>query len=629
VRGANDVLKSGPPEGAISGETKQLAVIRAIAEIEEAVAQEEDLDSILHRITRNACELIEIERCSVWLREVDSDLFRGHLAHSTPNIDQELKHYIAGTDADMFTREILSTKRPVVIANTAADPRPIRSTMRAWKIRSMLGVPMVREGEVTGLLFLDNADASHPFDPSQVAVAEMFGNLAAIAIGQAQLQRKLKTSYAAAARANTILRRVLSTEGRLTQLLIDGADLSQIAATAAEVADRPCVVKDHCDRILAFAVPPGADPELPAEFSDAVSGTYWARRGNEASDDAGIVGPLPAEGLRRRVLIEPVQLVDEVAGTFALLEDGSPFSALDTMIARRGAVHVALELTAAKREANAQWDAGESLARSLVRGNRDRDSLHRRASFLGFNLETPRALCLIRPHSAETAGTDLTARAVAEAMEAVQPDSRVLAFGVPDGIVAILEAPPETRGPAAASSLKPTVRQALEKLDSAAGSAVGISTTCRRAEDYPRAHEEVQQVSDCLALFTPGIGISVLAADDLGAAKLLLASIDRETAHRFADDTLGPLLTDPAQENLLGTVYRFFANDRNIRRTAAALEVHENTVRYRVQKVEQVTGLAISHDAAAQLTLQIALLVVQLEGRLASVAPPAWAATAP
>jgi len=118
----------------------------------------------------------------------------------------------------------------------------------------------------------------------------------------------------------------------------------------------------------------------------------------------------------------------------------------------------------------------------------------------------------------------------------------------------------------------------------------------------------------CLERF--GSGRRVLSADDLGAGRLLLATSNPAEVERFAEDTLGPLL-DGGDTDLLKTLDVFFENGRSIRRAATALDVHENTIRYRLGRIEDALGLSVATGADAQLTAQLALLVLRLQGRIA------------
>jgi DNA-binding PucR family transcriptional regulator len=112
-------------------------------------------------------------------------------------------------------------------------------------------------------------------------------------------------------------------------------------------------------------------------------------------------------------------------------------------------------------------------------------------------------------------------------------------------------------------------------------------------------------------------GDQVLAVDDLGAGRLLLASTDAAEAWRFGVDALGPLLgEDERSRELLETLDAFLESGRSVRRAARLLGVHTNTVRYRMAGVEKLTGLDVATDSQSQLTAQLAILVLRLDGQL-------------
>jgi DNA-binding PucR family transcriptional regulator len=120
----------------------------------------------------------------------------------------------------------------------------------------------------------------------------------------------------------------------------------------------------------------------------------------------------------------------------------------------------------------------------------------------------------------------------------------------------------------------------------------------------------------CLLSFSEDGRALVLTADDLGPGRLFLASSSREEANRFAQDALSALLApgDDAMADLLATLRMFFDNSRSVRRSAQALHVHENTVRYRLGRIEELTGLAVGSNSDDQLTAQLALLILRIQG---------------
>ncbi len=135
---------------ALSRDEAYQSAIRAFGDVAGAIGEVRELDELLHLIARHVCELAGVHRCSVYLRDGDSELFRGQVGHSDSEIDARVKRLVAGVPGDDFTSEILRTKAPVILQDALHDPRPLKSTMRAWKIRSMMGVPMVARGDVIG-----------------------------------------------------------------------------------------------------------------------------------------------------------------------------------------------------------------------------------------------------------------------------------------------------------------------------------------------------------------------------------------------------------------------------------------------------------------------------------------------
>ena len=53
-----------------------------------------------------------------------------------------------------------------------------------------------------------------------------------------------------------------------------------------------------------------------------------------------------------------------------------------------------------------------------------------------------------------------------------------------------------------------------------------------------------------------------------------------------------------------------------MRQTAVRLAVHENTIRYRLARLAELTGLDVAGNAEHQLAIQVALQILWLERRL-------------
>lgn len=77
----------------------------------------------------------------------------------------------------------------------------------------------------------------------------------------------------------------------------------------------------------------------------------------------------------------------------------------------------------------------------------------------------------------------------------------------------------------------------------------------------------------------------------------------------FLHEIYGEDIPDHLDEETLNTINKFFENNLNVSETSRQLFVHRNTLVYRIEKLQKMTGLDIrTFDDA--LTFKIALMVV-------------------
>ncbi len=85
----------------------------------------------------------------------------------------------------------------------------------------------------------------------------------------------------------------------------------------------------------------------------------------------------------------------------------------------------------------------------------------------------------------------------------------------------------------------------------------------------------------------------VVAIDELGGSRLVLASCSLDAAESIVGETLRPLagMAPTLSTVLLDTVRALIATGGSIREAARRLGVHENTVRYRLRRIRDLTQL--------------------------------------
>ena len=103
-------------------------------------------------------------------------------------------------------------------------------------------------------------------------------------------------------------------------------------------------------------------------------------------------------------------------------------------------------------------------------------------------------------------------------------------------------------------------------------------------------------------------GTQTLAFEETGAYRLLLPAMSEDPGElqRFHDETVAPLVAydDQYETELVKTLESFLEADGNVAGTAAKLFTHRHTVRYRLERVRELTGLDVgSTDGRERLGL--------------------------
>jgi DNA-binding PucR family transcriptional regulator len=137
---------------------------------------------------------------------------------------------------------------------------------------------------------------------------------------------------------------------------------------------------------------------------------------------------------------------------------------------------------------------------------------------------------------------------------------------------------------------------ALKRLEPGVRSAclaVGVSAVVA-PEALGGALDEARHAQRLAAL--RGDPVAVVTADEVTSHVLLLAAVPDDVRRTFATRVLGPVLEHDERHGseLLATLRTFLQADGSWSRCAAVLHLHVNSVRYRIARVEALTGLDLS-----------------------------------
>ena len=140
--------------------------------------------------------------------------------------------------------------------------------------------------------------------------------------------------------------------------------------------------------------------------------------------------------------------------------------------------------------------------------------------------------------------------------------------------------------------------------------AIGISTVAEELSDWTGAYSEALQAMDLAArLHSP----KPLYIEALGIYRLITQLEERDTLQSFARDTLGNLLDYDRRQNadLIHTLEAFFSAHGNLANTAEELNVHRNTLLYRLKRIAEIGSVDLKQPET-RLALQLALAVLRL-----------------
>jgi hypothetical protein len=129
---------------------------------------------------------------------------------------------------------------------------------------------------------------------------------------------------------------------------------------------------------------------------------------------------------------------------------------------------------------------------------------------------------------------------------------------------------------------------------------VGVSAPAGSVTALPGALHEAGSARRLAALRLAGPGgataVSVVTSDEVASHELLLATVPASVLRSFRERLLGPLLAydDQHRAELLPTLREFLACSGSWNVCAAKMYVHVNTVRYRIRRIEELTGRDLS-----------------------------------
>src|SRR5262249_44851712 len=158
---------------------------------------------------------------------VDGQLLHGVASYNaSPEIIAFIERNPATPGRGSATGRAALERRTVHIHDALADPEYSYGSRDVDRFRTIVGIPMLKAGELLGVITIYRHDV-RPFSDSQIALMETFADQAAIAIENARLLSELRE------RTGELTRSVdeLTALGEVSRALSSTLDLDTVLAT--------------------------------------------------------------------------------------------------------------------------------------------------------------------------------------------------------------------------------------------------------------------------------------------------------------------------------------------------------------------------------------------------------------
>jgi sugar diacid utilization regulator len=305
--------------------------------------------------------------------------------------------------------------------------------------------------------------------------------------------------------------------------------------------------------------------------------------------------------------IHELRVAEKIVGTLRVRARSS--EGVDAVTLRMVATLIGLEVERTLAPERADQKVASGFIGDLINGvTKDAIDVSARAEELGIEVERGCSFVLARATPRKAVGDDWRARLllvverVARSLHPRVVTAQVERPGSQAGEVYVLLPSSEPESVAKAAN---TIREELEATLGEFNFTVGYGRITSEPADLFRAGQEALLAVNVAEANGAG---NLLSFEDTGAYRLLLPALcdDPNELRRFYAETIEPLVNydDQYETNLVHTVDTFLAADGNVAGTAQRLFTHRHTIRYRLERVKDLTGLDCSStDGRERLSL--------------------------
>jgi histidine kinase len=168
--------------------------LKSIMKASTAISGEINLERLLEKMIRIVLENAGAEKGFLVLKNEDGNFYieaEGALSDPVVTVLKSIDYNVAGLIPNSIFQYVLNTRESLVIDHAAEDAKfssdPI---VQEKKLKSILCLPIIKSGNLMGILYLENNLISNAFTPERIQFLQLLSGQMAVSIENAQNEEK-------------------------------------------------------------------------------------------------------------------------------------------------------------------------------------------------------------------------------------------------------------------------------------------------------------------------------------------------------------------------------------------------------------------------------------------------------
>lgn len=416
-------------------------------------------------------------------------------------------------------------------------------------------------------------------------------------------------------RQKQITERGMQLYRRLTEMSREDQGLDAMTEVMARLTGKIVVVQDKRLDVVAMSVPEGNQTDLMAvqgalDVTERLPEPLRNRKTAASASQSHWQQLLPIGDKQMARLISPIISGDRARGYVSVIGPPDGLDMLDGLTAEHGAAACALEMAKVKAISEVKKELRGNFLEGLLAGTLPAREVERLARRLDHDTGCRHAVMVFSWDGDDESPSLRRLETPLNWLLSNHSRSALVHIFGGTHVCVFQSLADEDADLSTAQELARRLREHLRAEFPQNRLLCGLSGPAAELNEWPRVYRQAAQAMDLAGRLHSDTTVTF---DSLGIYQLLIQLEDEPAAGRFSDMIVGPLVDYDKghRSSLMETIIAYFGHHGNVSQTAEALYIHRNTLSYRLDRIQELTGQDLENPDE-RLALQLALKLWQV-----------------